>query len=87
MRACSPPFLILSCAHIGEYDDRGHLGCMRVVVKGRTCCVHPCAGMTQEELEPLNLVHSQKTALLQILLQLKRLRLVMRGAQRTYAFP
>ena len=34
---------------------------------------------------PLNLVHSQRTALLQILLALKRLRLVMRGAQRTYA--
>ena len=45
------------------------------------------AGMTQEVLEPLKLVHSQRTALLQILLQLERLRLAMRGAQRTYMLP
>lgn len=40
--------------------------------------------MAQEELEPLSLVHSQRTAALQILVSLRRLRLAMRGAQRTY---
>ena len=43
-----------------------------------------CSGLAQEELEPLSLVHSQRTAALQILVSLKRLRLAMRGAQRTY---
>jgi len=37
-----------------------------------------------EEMGPLALVQGQRTALLQSLLQLKRLRLVMRATQRTY---
>ncbi|BDA50649.1 probable pentatricopeptide repeat-containing protein At3g61520, mitochondrial at N-terminal half [Coccomyxa sp. Obi] len=42
------------------------------------------AGMKVEELDTLCLGHSQKTALLQSLLQLKRLRLIMRDTHRTY---
>lgn len=40
--------------------------------------------MKVEELDVLCLGHSQKTALLQSLLQLKRLRLIMRDTHRTY---
>lgn len=43
-----------------------------------------CAGLTLEEMGPLALGQGQRTALLQSLLQLKRLRLVMRCTQRTY---
>jgi hypothetical protein len=40
--------------------------------------------MRVDELDALGLGHAQKTALLQSLLQLKRLRLIMRDTHRTY---
>lgn len=45
------------------------------------------AGLVQEDLDPLQLSKDQRSALLNMLLQTMRLRLVMRDGRRTYALP
>ena len=45
------------------------------------------AGLVSEDLEPLQLSRDQHLALLNMLLQTRRMRLVMRDGQRTYTLP
>ena len=45
------------------------------------------AGLVAEDLEPLQLSKDQHLALLNMLLQTRRMRLVMRDGKRTYALP
>lgn len=45
------------------------------------------AGLVAEDLDPLQLSKDQRSALLNMLLQSKRMRLVMRDGQRTYTLP
>jgi len=46
-----------------------------------------CAGLVQEDLDPLQLSKEQRSALLNMLLQTKRACLVMRNGKRTYTLP
>ena len=45
------------------------------------------AGLVAEDLEPLQLSRDQHLALLNMLLQTRRMRLVMRDGKRTYTLP
>ena len=45
------------------------------------------AGLVAEDLDPLQLSKDQRSALLNMLLQSKRMRLVMHDGQRTYTLP
>ena len=45
------------------------------------------AGLVAEDLEPLQLSKDQHLALLNMLLQTRRMRLVMRDGRRTYTLP
>lgn len=49
--------------------------------------VYRNAGLVAEDLDPLQLSKDQRSALLNMLLQSKRMRLVMRDGQRTYTLP
>ena len=45
------------------------------------------AGLLAEDLEPLQLSRDQHLALLNMLLQTRRMRLIMRDGRRTYTLP